>query len=83
MKQFCMKIDLISKGRENVLFLSLNIATMTPHENVPFSGKMGFSIFRTGDENVCGLFGKDIMWKTLDRAHCAHSTALFSFLSTL
>ena len=33
MKQFCMKIDLISQGRENVLFLSSNMAAMTSHEN--------------------------------------------------
>ena len=32
MKQFCMKIDLISQGRENVLFLPSNMATMTSHE---------------------------------------------------
>ena len=33
MKQFCMKIDLISQGRENVLFLPSNMAAMTSHEN--------------------------------------------------
>ena len=33
MKQFCMKIDLFSQGRENVLFLPSNMATMTSHEN--------------------------------------------------
>ena len=32
-KQFCMKIDLISQGRENVLFLPSNMAAMTSHEN--------------------------------------------------
>ena len=32
MKQFCMKIDLISQ-RENVLFLPSNMAAMTSHEN--------------------------------------------------
>ena len=35
MKQFCMKIDLISQGRENVLFLRSNMAAMTSHENAP------------------------------------------------
>ena len=34
MKQFCMKIDLISQRRENVLFLPSNMAAMTSHENV-------------------------------------------------
>ena len=33
MKQFCMKIDLISQGRENVLFLPSSMAAMTSHEN--------------------------------------------------
>ena len=33
MKQFYMKIDLISQGRENVLFLPSNMAAMTSHEN--------------------------------------------------
>ena len=32
MKQFCMKIDLISQGRENVLFLPSNVAALTSHE---------------------------------------------------
>ena len=33
MKQFCMKIDLISQERENVLFLPSNMETMRSHEN--------------------------------------------------
>ena len=33
MKLFYMKIDLISQGRENVLFLPSNMAAMTSHEN--------------------------------------------------
>ena len=33
MKQFCMKIDLISQGRENVVFLPSNMAAMTSHED--------------------------------------------------
>ena len=33
LKQFCMKIDLISQRRENVLFLPSNMAAMTSHEN--------------------------------------------------
>ena len=33
MKQFCMKIDLISQERENVLFLPSNMAAMMSHEN--------------------------------------------------
>ena len=33
MKQFCMKIYLISQGREKLLFLPSNMATMTSHEN--------------------------------------------------
>ena len=33
MKQFCMKIDRISQGRENALFLPSNMAAMTSHEN--------------------------------------------------
>ena len=33
MKQFCMKIDLISQRRENVLFLPSNMAAMTLLEN--------------------------------------------------
>ena len=33
MKQFCMKIDLISPGRGNVLFLPSSMAVMTSHEN--------------------------------------------------
>ena len=37
MKQFCMKIDLISQGRENVLFLPSNMAAMTSHENALFN----------------------------------------------
>ena len=32
MKQFYMKIDLISQRRENVLFLASNMAPMTSHE---------------------------------------------------
>ena len=32
MKQFCMKIDLISR-RENVLFLPSNMVVMTSHKN--------------------------------------------------
>ena len=35
MKQFCMKINLISQGRENVLFLPSNMAAMRSHENAP------------------------------------------------
>ena len=31
-----MKIDLISQRRENVLFLSSNMAAMTSHENAIF-----------------------------------------------
>ena len=38
-KQFCMKIYLISKGRDNVLFLPSNIAAMTSHENAPLKTK--------------------------------------------
>ena len=37
MKQFCMKIDLISQGRENVLFLPSNMAAMTSHEDALYS----------------------------------------------
>ena len=33
MKQFCMKINLISQGRENVLFLPSSMAAMMSHEN--------------------------------------------------
>ena len=33
MKQFCMKIDLISQGRQNVLFLPTNMVAMTSREN--------------------------------------------------
>ena len=33
MKQFCMKIDLISQRRENVLFLPSNMAATTSHES--------------------------------------------------
>ena len=33
MKQFCMKIDIIFQGRENVLFLPSNMAAMTSHGN--------------------------------------------------
>ena len=33
MNQFCMKIDLISQGRENVLFLPSYMALMTSREN--------------------------------------------------
>ena len=33
MKQFCMKIDLISQGRENVLFLPSSMAAVTSREN--------------------------------------------------
>ena len=36
MKQFCMKIDLISQRKENVLFLPLYMAAMTSHENALF-----------------------------------------------
>ena len=32
MKQFCIKIDRISQGRENALFLPSNMAAMTSHE---------------------------------------------------
>ena len=52
MKQFCMKIDLISQGRENVLFLSSNMAAMTSHENalyyvkeLPHFDKRLFALF--------------------------------------
>ena len=37
MKQFCMKIDLISQGRENVLFLPSNMVAMTSHENALYN----------------------------------------------
>ena len=33
MKQFCMKIDLISQGIENVLFLPSDMVAMTSNEN--------------------------------------------------
>ena len=36
MEQFCMKIDLIPQGRENVLFLPSNMAAMMSHEKAPF-----------------------------------------------
>ena len=36
MKQFCMKIDLISYRRENALFLPSNMAAMTSRENALF-----------------------------------------------
>ena len=39
MKQFCVKIDLISQRRENVLFLPSNMAAMTSHENALFGVK--------------------------------------------
>ena len=38
LKQFCMKIDLISQGRENVEFLPSNMAAMTSHENALYQG---------------------------------------------
>ena len=34
MKEFCVKIDLITQGRENVPFLPSNMAAMTSHENI-------------------------------------------------
>ena len=34
MKQFGIKIDLISQARGNVLFLPSSMAAMTSHENV-------------------------------------------------
>ena len=37
MKQFCMKIDLISQERKNVLFLPSNMAAMTSRENALYS----------------------------------------------
>ena len=37
MKQFCMKIDLISQGQENVLFLPSNMVAMTSHENALYN----------------------------------------------
>ena len=37
MKQFCMKIDLIFHGRENVLFLPSNMTATTSHENALFT----------------------------------------------
>ena len=33
MKQFCMKIDLISQRRENLLLLPSNMVAMRSHEN--------------------------------------------------
>ena len=39
MKQFYMKIDLISQGREKVLFLPYNMAAMTSHENALYVRK--------------------------------------------
>ena len=36
MKQFCMKIDLISQGRENAVFMPSIMAAMTSHENALF-----------------------------------------------
>ena len=36
MKQFCMKIDLISQRRENILFLPSNMAAVTSHKNALF-----------------------------------------------
>ena len=46
MKQFCMKIDLISQRRENVLFLPCNMATMTSHENALFWSLSGIFFLR-------------------------------------
>ena len=40
MKQFCMKIDLISQERENVLFVPSNMAAMTSHENALFAAEL-------------------------------------------
>ena len=46
MKQFCMKIDNISQGRENVLFLLSNKAAMTSHENALYCMAPGWSNYR-------------------------------------
>ena len=46
MKQFCMKIDLISLRRENVLFLPSNMAAMASHENALYWPP------RNGDLNI-------------------------------
>ena len=47
MKQFCMKKDLIYQGRENVLFLSSNMAAMTSHENALQSAPKNVPLFRS------------------------------------
>ena len=47
MEQFCMKIDLISQRRENVLFLPSNMAAVTSHEN---------ALYDTHHPGVGGLF---------------------------
>ena len=44
MKQFCMKIDLISQGRENVLCLPSNMAAMTSHENTLYTNKASSTV---------------------------------------
>ena len=58
MKQFCMKIYLISQGRENVLFLPSKMAEMTSHENALYGDLVpliyaDFSVDYDGD-NVLG-----------------------------
>ena len=46
-EQFYMKIDLISQGRENVLFLPSNMAAVTSHENALFKTHVTFENIST------------------------------------
>ena len=56
MKQFCTKIDIISLGRENVLFLPSNMAAMTSHENALYCTYIIYAYNLTGLKTPAKLF---------------------------
>ena len=61
MKQFCMKIDLISKRRENV---PSNMAAMTSHENALLSLflQVKLDFCRRTEESMSPSLGHDDIW---------------------
>ena len=71
MKQFCMKIDLISQGRENVLFLPSNMAAVTSHENslyIPQAQVYCYESYELSEPSnkftwSCGLLGTSMKLK--------------------
>ena len=64
LKQFCMKIDVISQGKENLLFLPSNMAAMTSHENALLSLflQVKLDFCRRTEESMSPSLGHDDIW---------------------